>query len=40
VELDSIVESLVGRREEKEIKEHFFFVLKQEMQGDLFILES
>jgi len=28
VELDSIVESLVGRREEKEIKEHFYFCFK------------
>jgi hypothetical protein len=25
VELDSIVESLVGRREEKEIKKQFYF---------------
>ncbi len=40
VELDSIVESLVGRREEKERKEQFFFVLKREIQGDLFIPES
>jgi hypothetical protein len=40
VELDSIVESLVGRKEEKERKEQIFFVLKREMQGDLFIPES
>jgi len=44
VELDSIVESLVGRREEKERKgkkrTNYFFVLKREMQGDLSIPES
>jgi hypothetical protein len=40
MELDSIVESLVGKREEKEKKEQIFFVLKREMQGDLFIPKS
>jgi len=41
MELDSIVESLVKRREEKERKEQIiYFILKREMQGDLFIPES
>jgi hypothetical protein len=41
VKLDCIVESLVRRRETKERKKQIIiFVLKQEMQGDLFIPES
>ncbi len=41
MKLDCIVESLVRRRETKERKKQIIiFVLKQEMQGDLFIPES
>jgi len=41
VKFDCIVESLVRRRETKERKKQIIiFVLKQEMQGDLFIPES
>jgi hypothetical protein len=41
VELDSIFESLVGKREKKgEKKQIMIFVLKRKMQGDLFIPES
>ncbi len=41
VEFESIVESLVEKREQKERKEQIIrSIIKQEMWGDLFILES
>ncbi len=40
MELDSIIESLVGSREERKGNNKLFFVLKRNMQGDLFIPKS